>query len=104
MAYTVSRRTAELGVRIALGAARHQVAWHVGRGIVVAMSVGIAIGVLVAVSASGLLEGVLFGLPPRDPRVYAGAAVVLGCTGVVAAVAPVLRALRIPPVTALKYE
>jgi ABC-type antimicrobial peptide transport system permease subunit len=104
VAYTVSRRTAELGLRVALGASHRQVVWHVARGTVVAISAGIAIGVLIAFSASDVLSGILFGLPPGDLRVYAGAAVVLSCTGLIAAVPPVLRALRIHPVNALKYE
>ena len=74
------------------------------RGIVAVGSAGIAIGILAALTASDLLQGVLFGLPPRDPRVYAGAAAVLVCVGAIAAVPPVLRALRIDPVTALRSE
>jgi ABC-type antimicrobial peptide transport system permease subunit len=59
---------------------------------------------LVAVNASDLLQSALFGLPSSDPRVYAGAALLLVCTGVIAALTPVLRALRIHPVHALKHE
>jgi putative ABC transport system permease protein len=104
VAYTVARRTAELGLRIALGGSRRHVVWHVARGVIVAVSAGIAVGLVVAVNASDLLQSVLFGLPPSDPRVYAGAALVLACTGVGAALPPVLRAVRIHPVKALKYE
>jgi ABC-type antimicrobial peptide transport system permease subunit len=104
VAYTVSRQTAELGLRIALGASRQSVVWRVTRGIVAVICAGIAIGLLLALSASDLLQGVLFGLPPSDVRVYVGAAVVLLATGAIATVPPVLRALRIHPVEALRSE
>jgi putative ABC transport system permease protein len=104
VAYTVARRTAELGLRIALGASHRHVLWYVARGTVAVIVTGVGLGIVLALRASDMLTSILFGLPPGDPRVYATAAAVLFLTGVVAAVPPVLRAFRIDPVVALRYE
>jgi predicted permease len=104
VAYTVARRTPEIGVRIALGARRGHVLWQVVRASVVVSAIGVVIGLGVALAASRLLEGVLFGLPPTDPRIYATAVACLLVAAIVAAVPPVLRALRIQPARALRYE
>jgi predicted permease len=104
VAYTVARRTPEIGVRIALGAPRGHVLWQVVRASIAVSGIGVSVGLGVALAASRLLEGFLFGLAATDPRVYSGAIVCLLGAAVVAAVPPVLRALRIDPVTALRYE
>jgi len=104
VAYTVARRTSEIGVRIALGASRGHVLWQVVRASVLVSGVGVVVGLGVSLAASRLLEGFLFGLPPTDPRIYGGAVASLVVAGIVAAVPPVLRALRVDPVTALRYE
>jgi predicted permease len=104
VSYTVARRTAELALRIALGASHRQVMWHVARGTIVVIVTGVGLGIALALRASGMLNSILFGLPPDDPRVYASAAAVLFVTGLVAAVPPVLRALRIHPAVALRSE
>jgi ABC-type antimicrobial peptide transport system permease subunit len=104
VAYTVARRTPEIGVRVALGASRSHVLWQVVRASVLVSGVGVLVGLGVSLAASRLLEGFLFGLPPTDPRIYSGAVASLVVAGIVAAVPPVLRALRVDPVTALRYE
>lgn len=104
VAYIVARRTAELGLRIALGASHRHVLWSVARGTAAAIAIGIGVGIAVALNASDLLTDVLFGLSPGDLRVYATAAVVLMITGVAAAIHPALKASRISPVVALRYE
>jgi predicted permease len=104
VAYTVARRTAELGLRIALGASHRHVLWCVARGTVAVIVSGVGLGIVLALGASDMLTSMLFGLPPGDPRVYATAAAVLFITGVAAAVPPVLRAFRIDPVVALRSE
>ena len=104
VSYTVSRRTPEIGVRMALGASHGHVLREVLRETAVVTTAGIVIGVAVAVQMSTLVTGVVFGLSPGDPRVYATAALVLLSTAIVAGVRPVVRALHIHPVDALKSE
>jgi predicted permease len=104
VAYTVARRTAELGLRIALGASHRHVLWFVTRGTIAVIVTGVGLGIVLALGASDMLNSILFDLAPGDPRVYATAAAVLLITGVIAAALPVLRAFRIHPVVALRYE
>ena len=68
------------------------------------ITTGVALGIVLALGASDMLSSMPFGLPPGDPRVYATAAAVLFITGVIATVPPVLRALRIDPIVALRCE
>lgn len=104
VSYTVSRRTPEIGVRVALGASHGHVLGEVLRETALVTAAGVAIGVVVAVRLSDLVSGVIFGLSPGDPRVYATAAVVLFSTAIVAAARPVVRALHIHPADALRSE
>jgi predicted permease len=104
VAYTVTRRTPELGLRMALGASARHVLWLVGRGSVLVVAVGLVIGVSIAVASSRLLSNLLFGVPPDDPRIYATAAGFLFLVGVVASLPPVVRALRIRPIVLLRHE
>jgi len=89
---------------MALGASYWRVLWLVARGTTAVILAGAGIGAVMARTASDMLTDVLFGLPPSDPRVYAAAALVVLVTGAVAAAPPVLRAFRISPVVALRYE
>jgi putative ABC transport system permease protein len=104
VAYGVTRRTPELGLRIALGARRHQILWLVVRGTLVVVAAGAAIGLAVASLAGGLVSTMLFQLDATDARVYGAAIACLVVVGVGACVPPVLRALRIQPERALRYE
>jgi ABC-type antimicrobial peptide transport system permease subunit len=104
VAYTVQQRTAELGLRIALGASHRHVLWHVARGTIAVMVTGVGLGIVLALRASDMLSSILFGLPPSDPRVYVTAAAVLFITGIIATVPPVRRAFRIDPIVTLRYE
>jgi predicted permease len=104
VAYLVARRTAELGLRIALGATRRRLAWFVLRGAVAVVVFGIVVGLAAALAASGLVSGIVFGLQPTDPRVYVASGAFLLIAGVASTIPPLLRALRIHPVTALRCE
>jgi predicted permease len=104
VAYGVTRRTAELGLRIALGARRYQILWLVVRGTLVVVAAGAAIGLTVASLAGGLVSTMLFQLDATDARVYGAAIACLVLVGIVSCVPPVLRALRIQPERALRYE
>jgi predicted permease len=104
VAYTAARRTAEIGLRLALGASYGHVLWRVVRSTAAVIATGVAIGLTVAAFASGMLTDIVFGLATSDARVYATAAAVVCVTGLLAAIPPVLRAFRGNPLGALKYE
>ena len=104
MAYVVSQRTREIGVRIALGAERPDVVWMVVRHGLTLAGIGIAIGVLGALLGTRLIERLLFGVSATDPITFVAAAVALGVASVAATCVPALRAARVAPVTALRCE
>jgi len=102
MAYSVSERTHEIGVRIALGASERDIrALVVGSGVRLAAA-GVAIGVLGAIVAARGLQALLFGIDALDPATFAAAAIGLSCAAVAAAYAPARRASRIDPVGLLR--
>ena len=104
LAYSVVRRTKEIGIRMALGAARSGVLWMVARRALGLVGVGIAVGLPVAWMVSRSVQSMLFGLKATDPSVVAGAVVLLGAAGVAAAYFPAVRAARVDPMTALRHE
>jgi putative ABC transport system permease protein len=104
LSYSASRRTSEIGLRLALGARRGSVVSLMVReagGIVLG---GAVVGVAVAVIAGRVLDSLLFGLTGRDPVTLALAAAVLLVVAAIAALAPTLRASRIDPLIALRTE
>jgi len=104
MAYLVTQRTREIGVRLALGALPARVMTSViGRG-VVHTAAGVAIGVAVAWQLASSVGGFLFEVRPHDPLVYAAAIVLLASCGIAAAFIPARRAARVDPVIALRME
>ena len=104
MAYAVTRRTREIGIRIALGARRADVIRMVLREGLSLTAIGSAIGVLLAAAMSRVLAGFLFGIPPIDPLTFAGTTVLFTVIGLAACSVPMLRATRIDPTRALRYE
>ena len=104
MAYSVARRTGEIGVRMALGAVPADVLRLVLFGAVRLAAAGIVIGLAGAVAAARLIESQLFGIKAADPVIYVGAALLLAVVALIAAGVPAWRAARIDPVVALKYE
>ncbi len=104
MAYTVARRTREMGVRVALGASTVSVRWLVIRQAVSVVAAGLATGLPIAYFASPALADLLFDVTPVDPITYAGVAALLACVGVIAAYLPARSASRINPVRALRTE
>ncbi|HEX6213913.1 MAG TPA: ABC transporter permease [Vicinamibacterales bacterium] len=104
MAYVVSQRTREIGVRIALGAERQDVVWMVVRHGVVLAGIGIAIGLAGAAAGTRLMERLLFGVSATDPLTFLAAAVALALASIAATCIPALRAARVAPVTALRCE
>lgn len=104
MAYAVTRRTREIGLRMALGAQRHDVVRAVLRETLLLVAVGAALGIPLTVACGRFVAGLLFGLTPADPLTIATAVLVLFATGVLAATLPARRATKIDPMTALRYE
>jgi len=104
MAYSVARRTAELGTRIALGATRANVLRMVLRqGLATAM-IGVAIGIAGAIGLTRTLQSFLFGLSPTDPLTFAAVALLLILVALLACYIPARRASKVDPMTALRYE
>jgi predicted permease len=104
LAYAVTRRTPEIGVRIALGAERRQVRWMILRQSLVLVTLGLLVGIPAAAASARFIESLLFGLSPSDPRAIAAAATVLVAVALVAAYVPARRAARINPLTALRLD
>jgi predicted permease len=104
MSYSVSRRTNEIGVRMALGADRGNVSRMVLRESMQLVAIGVVLGGIGALAASSLVERTLYGVPPRDAMTMVAAIVVMTMVGVVAAYLPARRASRVDPMIALRYE
>jgi len=104
MSYNVSRRTAELGIRLALGAPRGAVLWLVMRHVLVLVCAGLSAGYAIALLSVHALRSLLFGLSPYDPATMASAAGVLVTVAVAAGLKPAWKASRIDPMVALRYE
>ena len=104
LSYLVSRRTREIGIRVAIGAGRgHVLRMVLGRGLALALA-GVAIGIAAAAYASRLLRTLLHDVAPGDPLTFAAVAVGLSCVAILASVIPAWRATRVDPVVALKTE
>jgi predicted permease len=104
VAYTVSRRTHEIGIHIALGAQRADVLHMVlGRGMAL-VAIGVIAGMAAAFAVSRLIAQFLYGLNPGDPLTFGGVAAALAAVAIVANYVPARRALRVDPMVALRYE
>lgn len=104
VAYTVSQRTQEIGVRMAVGAQRSDVlSMVVGGGMKLAL-VGVAIGLAAAMALSRLLETMLFQVAPSDPASYGATALLLLVVAALACYVPARRAMRVDPIVALRQE
>jgi putative ABC transport system permease protein len=97
-------RTHEIGIRMALGAGRAQVLRLVMRQTMIVVTIGAAIGFGLALAASRLIAGLLFGIPPSDPLAIGSALAVLMAVAFGAAYVPARRATQLDPTQALRYE
>ena len=104
MAYSVARRTAELGTRIALGATPGNVVRLVLRQGLLTALIGVASGIAGAIVLTRTLRSFLFGLSPTDPVTFAAVALLLVLVAVVACYIPARRAAKVDPMVALRYE
>jgi predicted permease len=104
MSYVVSRRTNEIGIRMALGAARANVRWLVLREVLILVAIGIAIGAPAALLSSRLVASMLFGLHANDPFSMLAAVLVMLLIAALAGYLPARRASRVDPMVALRYE
>jgi putative ABC transport system permease protein len=104
MAYFVSQRTREIGIRVALGAApRHISRLILGRGMALTAT-GIALGIIGAAAFTRFLSTLIFGVAPMDPLTFVMGAAVLGGVALAACYIPARRAMRVDPMVALRYE
>lgn len=104
LAFAVSSRSLEIGVRMALGAGRRDILGLVlGRGFLLAVA-GVSVGVALAYAAGRSLEALLAGISPRDPFTFLGAVAVALSTTLIGSALPALRALRVDPLAAMRAE
>ena len=104
IAYSVSQRTSEIGIRMALGATRADILRLVlRRGSAIAFT-GVAIGTLASLAASRLLSSMLFAVSPKDPETFVAVALMLIAVALAACYIPARRAAKVDPMVALRYE
>jgi ABC-type antimicrobial peptide transport system permease subunit len=104
MSYSVTRRTSEIGIRMALGASRGNVVGMVLREAFTVVAIGLAIGLPTALAVGRLISNRLYGLSASDPAAIASTSVLILTTAVLAGYIPARRASRIDPLVSLRHE
>jgi hypothetical protein len=104
ISYSISQRTREIGIRMALGASQSSVRSLFVRHGLMLTCLGIACGFAAAIPLTRLMTSLLYGTSPLDPATYGAVGVVLVCAAIVAAYLPARRATRIEPLEALRFE
>lgn len=103
-AHSVTQRTQEIGVRMALGAQSGEIQWLVLRRALIQLAIGLPVGIAGAIGVGQLLQGVLVATTPWDPATLGSITLVLTAVAVLACVWPARRAARLNPVVALRYD
>jgi predicted permease len=104
VAFSVTRRTQEIGIRMALGAQRSDVLRLVLSEALSMAALGVGIGIAVSLAITRLMSTLLFGISPTDPSTFAGVAALLALVALLASYIPARRAIRVDPMIALRYE
>ena len=104
MAYRVSRRTHEIGIRLALGAQPSDVLWLITKECLILLAVGIFFGVPVAFVSARIIANQLFGISASDPLTFTAIAFLLVAVALLACYIPARRAMKVDPMVALRYE
>ena len=104
MSYSVSRRTREMAIRMALGAGRQEVLRLVLREGLIVATVGIAVGLVAALGLSRVMAGYVFGIKSTDPLTFTAASLLLIAVALLASYVPARRATKVDPTVALRYE
>ncbi len=104
LSFSIARRTREMGIRLALGAAPREVFLSVVRGGMTLVGTGAVIGLIGGFATARSLERFLYGVPTSDPATFAGAATLLIAIAFVACIVPARRAMRVNPITALRSD
>jgi predicted permease len=104
MAFVVTRRAKEMGIRLALGAEPGGVTWLMMKEVLVLLGIGLAVGLPAAVALAQYVSSQLYGIQPHDPWMAAGTIATLALVSVAAGLIPARRASRIDPILALRYE
>jgi len=104
MAFVVTRRTKEMGLRMALGAPRTTVLWLVMKEVLMLLAIGLLIGIPSALGLAQYVSSQLFGIQPRDPMLAGSTVLLLAIISTAAGLIPAHRASRIDPILALRYE
>jgi predicted permease len=104
LSYAVTRRTREIGIRVALGARRAAVLGLILRDAALLVGIGAVIGISTAFAASKVIKSLLYGVGTQDPAAIAGGTLVLLAVAALAGLVPALRATKVDPMVALRYE
>ncbi len=104
LAYVVTQRTSEIGLRVALGADARSVFLAVARQGMSLAGIGIALGITASLALSSVLQSLLFDVKPTDPLTYLAASMVFALVALLACYIPARRAARVDPLVALRYE
>ena len=104
MAYSVTRRTREIGIRIALGSPRAKICGLIVRQGMIMVALGILAGVIISIACGPLIRHLVYGVTPHDPAMIIGVATLLVAIAILACWLPARRAMNVDPMEALRAE